>query len=63
MLTDYVKPCIEKVEPVVLDANDPDKVVYIAKNLYVSHKKELTQILMKNNKLFAYLYTDIPGIY
>lgn len=46
----------------ILGLNYSSKIVFIGKNLYVSHKKALLELLMKNKNVFAYSHDDMLGI-
>lgn len=53
---------IEDTEIVILDSNQPDRIVYVGKNLSVSQKKKLISLLMENKEIFAYSHDEIPSI-
>lgn len=58
----YVHFEIEKVEAIVLDPNSLEEVVFVGEKLFVSHKKSLFDMLIKNKEVFAYSHCDMPRI-
>lgn len=46
----------------IFDLNDGTKTVFLGKNLSVSHKRALLELLMRNKNVFAYSHDDMSSV-
>lgn len=55
------EPEVEETKEVTLDHNEKSRTIYVSKNLSVSWKKALVQLLIKNKDVFAYCHDEMLG--